>query len=89
MLSSASLLLALKSGCLNSQACGLDQSMRREHGNAGTYSYPVRRLSVLLVVVAHLVKVILIKLSHEACEIAVLEVLREYVLGKFFVLRYR
>lgn len=44
-------------------------------------------MTILLVVVSHLVEVVFIQLAHKTGEVAVLEVLRQDVLGEFFVLR--
>lgn len=53
-----------------------------------TYARSIRRLPVLFIVVSHFVKVILVQLAHETREIAVLEVLGQYVLCEFFVLAF-
>lgn len=87
MLSSASLLFALKSGCLNSQACGGRQYMWRCRKKSATHPCSVRRLSVLFVVVPHFVKVIFVQLSNKTGKIAVLEMLWQYVFREFFILQ--
>ena len=51
------------------------------------YPDAVRRCAALLVVVSHFVEVVLVQLAHETGEVAVLEVLRQDVLGEFLVLR--
>ena len=89
MLSSESLLLALNSGCLNSQA------YRNQHGcfvpwqdlHLITYTRTIWRLSAVLVVVSHLVKIIFIELSDEACKVAVFEVFGQDRFGESFILR--
>jgi hypothetical protein len=51
--------------------------------NAGT----VLRLTILLVVVSHFVKVVFVQLAHETGEVAVLEMLGQNMFCEFFVLR--
>jgi hypothetical protein len=90
MLSSASLLFILKSGCLNSQACVAVSSWlhqrrapwlvgRRALGitKKGRQAYPgtVWRLAILFVVVSNFVEVVLVQLTNEAGKVAVLEML--------------
>lgn len=77
MLSSESLLLALNSGCLNSHACASQSQTDRVQPHH-TNPWSIWRLPILLVIVPHFVKVVLVELSDETGEIAVLEVFREY-----------
>ena len=74
ILSKESLLFALNSGCLNSQAW--DQSAAKDTSSfqQSTYTGAVRRLSALFIVVSHLVEVVFVELAHEAGEVAMLEV---------------
>ena len=51
------------------------------------YPDAIRRSAALLIVVSHFVEVVLVQLAHETGEVAVLEVLRQNVLGEFLVLR--
>ena len=55
----------------------------------GTHIVAVRRRCVVLVALSDLVKVVLVQLSNETCEIGVLEVLWKDMLGKPFVLLKR
>lgn len=89
MLSSASLLLALKSGCLNSQACKRRLNSCLGHQTLYTYTRAVWRLAILLIVVSHFMEVVFVQLPDEAGEIAVLEVFGEDMLGEFLVLPSR
>lgn len=89
ILSSASLLFALKSGCLNSHACSHRQypiAFVMVMQNALTYTRAVRRSAVLLIIMPHFVEVVFVQLSHETGKVAVLEVLWEDVFGEFLVL---
>jgi hypothetical protein len=51
-----------------------------------TYSGPIRRLAIFFVVVPDFVEIVLVQLADKAGEIAVFEVLREYVFCEFLVL---
>lgn len=87
MLSSASLLFILKSGCLNSQAyrhVSLHLPAQIHHNK--TYPDTVRRCSSLLIVVPYFMKVILVQLTYKAGKVAVFEMFRQDVLGEFLVL---
>lgn len=86
MLSSESLLLALNSGCLNSQAWAESEAKANSASNGPTYPGSVRRLATLLVVVPDFVEVIFIQLSHKAGKIAMFEVFRKNGLGEALVL---
>ena len=52
-----------------------------------TYTCAIRRLPALFIVVPYFVEVIFVELAHETGKVAVLEMLRENVLGEFLVLR--
>lgn len=54
---------------------------------AQTHPRPVRRLSILLVVVAHFVEVVLVELANKTGKVAVLEMLWQDVFGEFFILQ--
>lgn len=88
MLSRASLLFILKSGCLNSHACAVYQTFCDYDWvqEPCTYARAVRRLAVFLIVVPDLVKVVLVQLTDETGEVAMLEMLWQNVLCEFFVL---
>src|SRR5690242_7347668 len=86
MLSSASLLFILKSGCLNSHACKLLAQEPVKSLLRITNARAVLRLTILLVVVSHFVEIVLVELANETGEVAVLEVLRQDVFCEFFVL---
>lgn len=85
MLSNESLLFALNSGCLNSQACEC-QGSRLQTLWRSAYTGSVRRMPRLFVIVSHLVEIVLVKLSNEAGEIAMLEVFGKDRLGESFIL---
>ena len=86
MLSSESLLLALNSGCLNSQACAESDTKANPASKGPAYPRSVRRLATFLVVVPYFVEVILIQLSHKAGKVAMLEVFRKNGFGEPLVL---
>lgn len=88
MLSRASLLFALKSGCLNSQAYDIHQLLQDRSRDAIAYPCPVGRLAALFVIVADLVKIILVQLAHKTGEVAVLEMFGQNMLCEFLVLWY-
>ena len=50
------------------------------------YPRSIRRLSALLIVMPHFVKVVFVQLSHEASEVAVLKVLRKDGFGEALIL---
>jgi hypothetical protein len=50
------------------------------------YVLTIRRLAVLLVILADLVKVVLVELTHETGKVAMLEVFWQDGLGKFLAL---
>ncbi len=76
MLSNESLLFALNSGCLNSQAYKCQESAIADVGGSA-YTGSVRRMPAFFVVVSNLVEIVLVELSNEACKIAMLEVFGE------------
>lgn len=93
MLSNESLLFALNSGCLNSQALDhqLWLSKKKKKGESlsqqsPTYPGSIWRLAAFLVVVPNFVKIILVQLTHETGKVAVLEMLGQDGFGKAFVL---
>ena len=77
MLSRASLLFALNSGCLNSHAYICSATVLLWTPLRCTHSGTVGRCSILLVVMPHFVEVVLVQLPDKAREVAVFEVLRE------------
>ena len=87
MLSSESLLFALKSGCLNSHAY---QASAKEQQVEGppllTHPNTVRRMPALFGVLSDLVEVIFVELSDETGKIAVFEVFRQDGLGESLIL---
>lgn len=86
MLSSASLLFILKSGCLNSHACNTHQNALVPLCSRITYPCAVRRCASLFIIVPHFVEVVFVKLPHEAREIAVFEVFGQDVFREFLIL---
>ena len=87
MLSSASLLFALKSGCLNSQAyIPLFSYFLYAYRKQCSYSRPVWRPSPFFVVVSNLVEVVFVELTDETSKVAMFKVLRQDGLGELFVL---
>lgn len=48
---------------------------------------PIRRWSVVFIVLSDFVEVILVQLSNETSEITVLEMFRQYILRELFVLQ--
>lgn len=90
MLSNESLLFALNSGCLNSHAwihMILSASPVISTLMAATYTGTVWRMSTLLIVVSHFVKVVFIQLPDEARKVTVLEMFRKDGFGESFILR--
>ena len=79
-------MLALNSGCLNSQAYAESDTKANPAGKGATYPGSVRRLAALLVVVPYFVEVILIQLSHKAGKVAMLEVFRKNGFGEALIL---
>ena len=77
MLSRESLLLALNSGCLNSQAWKNGQSMKDSHWRPFTHAWTIWRVPALLIVVSHFMEVILVQLANKTCEVAVFEMFRK------------
>lgn len=57
-----------------------------EFGRRFPYILPIRRLSILLVVLADLVEIVLVELAHKTGEVAVLEMLGQDGLGEFLAL---
>lgn len=88
MLSNESLLLALNSGCLNSQAF-LVSRCNLSWGVKVTNIWPVRRLPCFLIILAHFVKVVFVELADETGKVAVFEVFWEDGFGEFFALCHR
>lgn len=52
------------------------------------YVLTIRRLAVLLVILADLVKVVLVQLAHETGKVAMLEVFRQDGLSEFLALDF-
>lgn len=88
MLSNESLLLALNSGCLNSQAF-LVSRCNQSWGVEVTNIRPVRRLPCFFIVLAHFVEVVLVELADETGKVAVFEVFGENGFGEFFALQHQ
>lgn len=56
------------------------------HPRAATYPCSIRGCASVFVVVSHFVKVVLVQLTDEAGKVAMLEMLRKDVFGKFLIL---
>lgn len=88
MLSSESLLFALNSGCLNSQACaGRGQQIWAKPEAGTTHIRPVWRLPGFLIVLANFVEIVLVELANKTGKIAVLEVLGQDGFCEFLALQ--
>ena len=87
MLSRASLLFILKSGCLNSHACSRQPLLQTASSHVKSYPHAIRRCPSFLIIVPNLVKVVFVQLPYEAGEVAVLEVFRQDVFRELLVLQ--
>ena len=86
MLSSASLLLILKSGCLNSHACISWLVYVAVGCDCLTYATSIRRCPALFIVMSNFVEVVFVQLPDKRREVTMFEMFRKNMFRELFVL---